>query len=392
MTMEYIVNGQGVGQLAQVLLNHRMDSGAMRPFIGDDGRAYVTLVQRNQDGSVKLHTADTIRAYGKQNGIVVNDEQIHNLLEQRACLTMNQLVTNAPAFLRKDEWVALDKAVLTAAKPRMKAWADLRSFNQYVIPQGMGKLTFEYETMTDITGADVSMDAIKQADADRPLFSLKGLPLPIFHKQFHFSSRQVMASQANGSQPIDTINAGLAGEKVAEEVEKGVIGTSAKLTALQYAGNQVYGYTNFPQRLTKVITTPVTGGWVPETTLTEILQMRALAKAQNQFGPFKCYMGSDWDTYLDKDYSATKGQNTLRERIGQINGISVPETLDYLPGYQILLVQQSVGTARAVVAMEMRTIQWVSHGGMQVNYMVMCIMIPQLRADGANQCGIVHGS
>ena len=41
---------------------------------------------------------------------------------------------------------------------------------------------------------------------------------------------------------------------------------------------------------------------------------------------------------------------------------------------------------------DITTVQWESHGGMQINFKVMAIMVPQLRADFTGQTGIVHGS
>jgi hypothetical protein len=42
--------------------------------------------------------------------------------------------------------------------------------------------------------------------------------------------------------------------------------------------------------------------------------------------------------------------------------------------------------------MDITTVQWESHGGMQLNFKVMCLMLPQLRTDFYGNTGIVHGS
>mgnify|MGYP000023505374 CR=1 FL=1 len=94
---------------------------------------------------------------------------------------------------------------------------------------------------------------------------------------------------------------------------------------------------------------------------------------------------------MDDDYSAAKGDNTLRDRIGKIQGVGRPMTLDFLSGYQIILCQRSADVARGVVGMDITTVQWPSNGGMQVNFKVMAIMVPQLRHDYYNRTGIVHG-
>lgn len=383
--MDYILNGQPTGDVASVLMANGFDVGALRPWRGNDGRSYVTVVRRNQQGHVMLHNQSSVIDYCKKRGLTTNDEVMQRMIGKP--ITQN-MITNAPATLRKDDWLLLDRAVIAQAKPRLKAFADLRGIGTYSIPNGMGKTILEYEAMTDISPATVSMDGLRGGDSDRPTYDLKGLPLPITHKDFQFSLRQMEVSR-NGGQGIDTTNAGLAGMKVAEEVERTAIGTSSQFQS--YGGYHVYGYLNFPQRLTMTIANPTGGTWTPEATKDDVLAMKQMSLANNYFGPWKLYASTAWDQYLDDDYKNEKS-DTLRDRLMRISGLQEIVTLDHLPGYSLLLVQQTPDVARAVIGMELTTLQWPSNGGMQQNFKVMAIMVPQLRADAIGQCGIVHGS
>jgi hypothetical protein len=81
----------------------------------------------------------------------------------------------------------------------------------------------------------------------------------------------------------------------------------------------------------------------------------------------------------------------------QIKGILDVRTLDFLqflPGtpYTMLLVQFTPDVVRVVIGLDITTMQWETHGGMQMNFKVMCIMVPQLRADMNGNTGVVHGS
>ena len=58
--------------------------------------------------------------------------------------------------------------------------------------------------------------------------------------------------------------------------------------------------------------------------------------------------------------------------------------------YTLLLVQMTPDVARAVVGMDMTVVQWPSMGGLRLNFKVMSIQVPQLRADYNGQCGIMH--
>ncbi len=354
--MNFIMNGQGHGDVASVLMANNFDPNSLRPYVGNDGRSYITTNTGQTDGGGNP--------------------------------VYNQLVTNAPATLRKDDWIQLDTAILKAAKPRLNAVGDLRSAGlQLTIPNGMGKTVLEHETQSDITPATVSMDGIRKSDGDRPQFNLQSLPLPIIHKDFSFSARQVMTSR-NGGSPLDTTTAELAGRRVAEEAEKLLLGESSTYS---YGGGSVYGYTNFPQRLTKTITAPTASNH--PTTVAEVLAMRKQSTDNNYFGPWVLYYSPAWYGYMDEDYTTTVNQPwTLRSRLQQIEGITAVRPADYLTGTTLLLVQQTPDVARMVVGMDITTVQWETNGGMELNFKVMAIMVPQLRSDYNNATGIVHGS
>jgi len=55
-------------------------------------------------------------------------------------------------------------------------------------------------------------------------------------------------------------------------------------------------------------------------------------------------------------------------------------------------VQQTSDVIREVVGMDITTVQWEEEGGMRLNFKVMAILVPQLRADFNGNTGIVHGS
>lgn len=349
--MDLILNGQAQGAVATTLLSNGFDVAALRPWIGKDGRTYIA---RNESG--KIISAPTM---------------------------------NATATLRKDEWKQLDDAVVLAAKERLRVIADLRAAGLvYSIPNGMGKTVLETETMGDITGASISMDPAKEGEGDRPQFDLTSLPLPVIHKDFYFSARQIAASRNTGA-GVDVTMAQLAARRVAEEAEKLAIGVSSTFS---YGGGVIYGMVNYPKRITSVdITGPAESPWSPAIMVQQVLAMRQASISKLHYGPWVLYNSPGWDQYLDDDYSTSKGDNTLRERLKAIQGINDVRTLDYMPDFQLVLVQQTSDVMRLVIGMDITTVQWETMGGMRLNYKVMAIMVPQLRADYNNNTGIVHG-
>ncbi len=130
--------------------------------------------------------------------------------------------------------------------------------------------------------------------------------------------------------------------------------------------------------------------------MTDVLEMRDLMYNDFFYGPFVLYHSTSYDQYLDNDYfrtGSTAAHRTLRERIMSIDGISAVRRLDYLTsGYVMIMVQMTSDVARAIDGMGITTVQWEAKGGMQLNFKVMAIQVPQLRADFNGRCGIVHGT
>lgn len=381
MFVDYVLNGQGHGEVGEQLAGCRYDPGLLRPYIGKNGRKYVTVnTGRTEDGKpvyeARLVT-DMMNA-----GIPIP-------------------VANATS-LRKEEWIELDRVVIKAARQRLRAWTDLEAASSFGGFNGMAKMILEHETMSDPGEAVVDMDALTPGRTDSPKFQLEGLPLPITHSDFWFSSRRLAVSRNTGT-PLDTTMAEAAGRRVAEQIEKTLIGTVTGVTygtAANY-GNAptVYGYLTHPNRITKTnLTTPT--GSNPAATVADVITMRELAYTAKYYGPFMLYHSPDWDAYLDNDYYAlaTTGMaspsQTLRQRIRAIEGITDVRRLDFLSAntFTMILVQMTSDVARAVNGMELTTVQWETMGGMRVNFKVMCIKVPQLRADFNGNTGIVVGT
>lgn len=380
-------NGQGFG-LGQQLSEVR-DQGLRRPYFNERG--------------VRCVTIKTGRMVRNKSGLYVPEQKsvpIANLMAHG----ISSPVMNATS-LRKDEWIHMDQVILRAARLRLKAWTDLAGANTYGGFNGMGKVTVEYEAMSDPGEAVVDMDGLTDGRTDAPLFSLRSIPLPITHSDFWLSARRLDVSR-NSSTPLDTTMAEACGRRVAEMVEKTVIGVETgavygptSSSDARYTGTSaVYGMTNFPQRLTKTnMTNPTAPGWTPATTISEVISMRESLYANRYFGPFRIYTTPAWDTYLDQDYILSGGNvatQTLRERLESIDGITGIRRLDFWTGaaYQMVMVQMTQDVARAIVGMDITTVQWESQGGLRLNFKVMAIMVPQYRYDYYGRTGILHGT
>lgn len=389
---DYILNGRGHGEVGSVVGQMSFDPGYRRPYFDVNGERVVDVCRG-------MRWDDAKRQY------VPKKEKV-----RIADLMANGI--HSPVFnstsLRKEEWLAFDTAVLKATRQRLKFWGELMSRGlTYSVP-GMSKMILEHETASDPGTALVDMDGLSEGQNDAHRFQLEGLPLPITHSDFRFSLRELSVSRNTPGSSMDTLRAEAAGRRVAETIEQMAIFGNNTL----YGGNSthvggygrtsdIYGLTDFTNRNTQTLTTPT--GSNPDTTVGEVLTMRETLYRDGFFGPFMIFHSTDWDNYMDRDYAFINGTGwavnpslTLRDRLSKIDNVVGIQRLDYLTAtlapYTLIMVSMQPETIRAIVGMDMTTVQWEEKGGMDLRFKVMCIMVPQVRADFNGNCGIVHGA
>jgi len=386
-TQNFILNGQANGEIAESLAGVRFDPGMLRPYFDSKGRPAVTVNQN-----------------GRPHEVLIKDLRANGI---------DHPTWNATS-LRKEDWIELDRAVIAPVRLRQRFWADLMAASSFGGFNAMGKMVLETEAQSDPGRAVVDMDGLSDGYADTPKFQLQGLPLPITHSDFWYSKRRLLVSQNSGT-PLDTRMGEAAGTRVAEEIERTAIGTD---TGVSYGGtgpyssgsgmlypqtSQVYGLLNFPYRTTSITLTAPTGS-NPEVTVADVLNMRSTLYGNRYYGPFMIYHSTDWDQYLDNDYARLGGNNantTLRRRLREIEGVLDVRRLDFMAPtdtnshtFTMVMLEMTSKVCRAINGMAVTTIQWESKGGMQLNFKVMAIQVPQFFAQYSGNtygsCGIVH--
>jgi hypothetical protein len=380
-------------------------------------------IDGNDDLAVTLNLGRTTLDKGKQ--VPICEHITANELYERWQIMLTRNATT----LRKEEWALLDTTVLRAARYPLVFWQDLLSDPNLVYGgfNGMSKTVLEWETMTDPGEAFVDIDGLTEGRTDAAKFQLEAVPLFITHVDFWNSSRFISISRNTGT-PYDATMGEAAGRRISEKIEKTAIGNNTGVTygaGTQIGGygrtSQVYGLVNFTPRITKTnLTAPIlTNGtsntnWTPQTTQQEVALAIQKLRYHKFNGPFAIYYSPDWGPYLDGDYyvSITSGAvaptKTLKERLLSLDGVKSLKYLPFLfdsttdksaggPGleeittpypFHFLIVQMTPDVIQAVTGMDITTVQWESVGGMRLNFKVMCIQVPRLRADNYGNCGI----
>ena len=296
--------------------------------------------------------------------------------------------------LRRDEWKALDEAVLRIAEHRLQGTQDLIGRGLvYNLGNAMGTTVLEYHDVSDALEAGLSMDGVTRQQGDRPEFKSVYLPIPIIHADFEINERvlQVSRNMGNG---LDTIMAERAARKVAVKLEKMLFTDET----YGFGGGKIYSLVNFPHRKEYSLGTAWTSlsdndseGTVGEQIVTQVLDMKQTMINDSQFGPYVLYVPTNYETLIDSDYNSYK-TNTIRERILKISNIQDIVVVDTLTSDNIVMLQLSTDTIRIVRGLGLQSVQWATEGNFVNKYKVLTIQVPQIRADQNNNTGLLHAS
>lgn len=299
----------------------------------------------------------------------------------------NVLRTNAT--LRREEWLEFDQVVVQLARDRLGIADDLISRGLVkTLNNAMGTTILTWETQSDMRPAQVSMDAITRARADRINYETVSLPVPIIHYDFNLNARALAASR-NLGESLDTTMAAEAALQVTERIEDMVING---VTNFQFAGSEIYGYATHPNRnLVSLATAWTDSGMTGELILADVQAMVAAAHTDRMFGPYMLYIPTAYGLEIDNDYKAN-GDKTTRERILQLQGIDGIRTADKMTADNVLLVQMTSNVVDMVVGQQPAMIEWEEEGGLQLYFKIMSIMVPRIKATQTSQSGIVHMS
>lgn len=307
---------------------------------------------------------------------------------------MNPMSLRTNATLRKDEWIQLDKAVVTIARERLNAAADLMNLGlRFNVKNALGTLVVQHETASEFTAAEITMDGVTHSSRDRQLFNLVSTPLPVIHKDFQLTARHLAASRKL-DQPLDTSQAEEAMRQVAETTEGLVLNGNSTGDILGFGTSsaQMFGYTNRTGRNT--VSLPLAwddGSKTGELILVDVLAMINAAQGDRMFGPYMLYVPQLYWVELMEDFKA-QSDKTILQRIKELPGILDVKPADKLGVNNIVLVQMTRSNVDMVVGMQPTVVFWETQGGMVLNFKVMSIMVPRIKLDAGGRSGVVHMS
>jgi len=286
--------------------------------------------------------------------------------------------------LRKDEWIQYDTAVVEIARSRLVGVADLlRKGLRYRLRNALGTTRIEWEKVSDMNAAEITMSGISESQNDRVTYALEGMPVPIIHKDFNINTRVLEASRKTG-EALDTTQARVAARKVSETIETMLFSGATVLGS----NNPIYGYKTAPNRNTGSLT----ANWATATgdqIVADILTMIGRLTGDNMYGPYVIYVPNDAYVGLGRDFK-TNSDKTILSRILEMPLIEAIVMTKDLATAEVIMIQLTSEVVDMVDGMQPTTVQWESHAGFIVHFKVLAIMIPRIRNDFLLQSGIAH--
>ena len=296
----------------------------------------------------------------------------------------NPKVLRTLDLLQKDEWKALDDAVVRVARTQLTVIADLRSAGLTRNLGSLGVMIDEYEKVSEIDAAEQNMTGIAAGQRDLPEYTLASVPVPVTFRDFQVNIRTLEASRTRGG-AMDTVTAEMCTRRVTEKLDDMVFNGSV----IQVDGATIDGLTTQADRLTGSLGTP----WTTNTTtvITDVLAMLSGLEAINYRGPYNLYVPVDYMSELRDDYSANKGDRTFVERILAIEPISALKSSPSLSA-EVVMVQMTSDVVDLSIGQDIVTVEWDDMGGLVTNFKIMAAIVPRVKASAISETGIAHFS
>lgn len=301
-------------------------------------------------------------------------------------------VLRTAAVLRENEWREYDKVVTGIARGKFTLVDDMmKNGMRAKLENPMGTTQIVWDRIGDMSDAQIDMTGEATDIRDRIEFAQDSMPVPLIHHGFKLNIRTLMASRARG-QGLDVVHAQTATLKVVHTIEK--LFLFGQFSAGAGAGS-LYGLTRYPYRAVG----PLSADWRTANAgqiFSDVNAMISAMEQKNQFGPYMMYVPTSYASALRRDYdnrtSGGGGGYSIRSRLMEIENLKDIRTNWFLPDNHVVLINLNPENLRALDGIQPRMIEWNTQGGMVSIFKIIAIILPQIKRDAADQCGIVHFS
>lgn len=293
--------------------------------------------------------------------------------------------------LEKDEWETLSDRMVQVYRENLVGISDLQGAG---LTRSLSLATQVdlWQTRSDFTEAEVSMDGETRSEEDRVTYATEGVPIPIVHKDFRVSERELETSRRLNND-LRTDGVADATRHVSEKLEDMLFsGWSPTIRDDDGDTYTLYGYTDHPDRNT------YTGSdWGTASNIrTDIVALLDAMDEDNRTGGnFWLYVAPpQWREFRSAVDPDGDGNLTVRQRVMEEfdSEIGRVRRAPKLPDGEAVLVDPSPDVVELAVAEDVQTIEWQSGSGMTSHFKVMAAMAPEIKSDNTGQSGVVHAT
>ena len=287
----------------------------------------------------------------------------------------------ANALLNREEWEALDAAIIARAKQKLNAWGDLIAAG-LTSPGSLAEWYTKWRVASEMTAADVTMDFETNVDEDRTERKTYGQPVPLISKMFSIGRRELLTARATGT-ALEDNEAMAATDAVTEMMEKMLIDGD---TSIVIGGSAIYGYRTLSARYTASAAGDF--GTLSNVYGTFTSLLSALA-GYRYWGPFNVYMArAQYFEMLDY-YSDGTGQRGI-DRVQALPQINKVDYNDLMTAGQFCVAQMTKDVVDIRQAMPLQVMRYDHPSGNRAYFVVVAAGVPRLKTDYAGYAGIAH--
>lgn len=318
----------------------------------------------------------------EQEALILNERRAYDQSHKE--LAAKGVFMGNASTVPKDVWGEWDREGIEIQRDVLAVFNDLSSLSRSL---PIGKQVHFYQTISDSSEVNISMDGRGKAKTDQPLVNYVGTPIPIIDSTFSFGWRQMAAMQSEG-QSLDPAARNNAMRRVAEKMEDLVLNGDTKIDV---GGAKIYGLRTLPGRNTGTTALDLNGAtgaqWVE--VIKDVIEK---LHADNYYTPVTIYLNyGDWFYASATDYVAAAPQNTILQRIMAIPGVAAVVPASKVPANEVLGICKRSDVVQILTEMPM-AVRPIMRLRPEDDYVfnVMAAVAPEFKVDYAGQCGIVQ--
>jgi hypothetical protein len=312
-----------------------------------------------------------------------------DIMKLRENSAFSQRFFQANDSMPYDSYKYFDEMVVKTAKKQLNIVDDLNEFGLVDRNLDLGDQIVKYQTLSEMSEANVSMSGLDRGQRDSLAFNLSGAPVPMFSKEFQYSIREVQATLDKPGRQLPTL--GL--EEATYQVSKKINDMCWNGFGNAVDGNTLYGLTNHPNRNTKTISNSWGGG--SETPVADVQDMIAKLQADDYgLTENSCilYVSSDNWSFIENDYSSAKGDRTYKERFKAFSPIADVKLGSGLGDGELVLVDMNRNVLELKVGQDLTWVEQPQYDFACYKWLVYGAMALVVKSDYNNKSGIVHAT